>query len=252
MTDTAPQSGEDDALLAAELAFGLLDEPERMAAEARADREPAFAATVARWRDWAFEFYGDADQAPPAAVWAAIAARLPANDGGAGDRGAQRQLSAWRWATALASAAALVLGVLALRPQPVPSQSVPSATASHTRQQPPPITIAGHPLVAMLRSAGGARAVAVSVDPDRHGLTTTPTALVLGAHDAELWVIPPDGRPRSLGVVSRDPRWRAVPGTVVAVLAAGATLAISVEPRGGSPTGQPTGKVILTAPLSAT
>lgn len=247
MTDAALPSGEGDTILAAELAFGLLDKPERLAAEARANREPAFAETVARWRDWAVGLFADADQAPPAAVWAAIQARLPANDGGAADRDGRRQLSTWRSATALASAAALVFGVLALRPQPAPLPAVPN-----TRQLPPVVTITGHPLVAMLRSAGGARAVAVSVDPDRRGLTTTPTALALGAHDAELWVIPADGRPRSLGLVPRDPRWRSVPGTVVAALAAGATLAISVEPRGGSPTGQPTGKVILTAPLSAT
>jgi anti-sigma-K factor RskA len=37
-----------------------------------------------------------------------------------------------------------------------------------------------------------------------------------------------------------------------ALMAAGATLAISVEPKGGSPTGQPTGPVILSGKITLT
>jgi anti-sigma-K factor RskA len=70
----------------------------------------------------------------------------------------------------------------------------------------------------------------------------------------ELWMLPDDNTaPVSLGVI---------PGTTDAILMltlAGittlegtSTLAVSVEPPGGSPTGAPTGPVILTAPLLRT
>jgi anti-sigma-K factor RskA len=43
-----------------------------------------------------------------------------------------------------------------------------------------------------------------------------------------------------------------VPSAQAGRLKPGATLAVSVEPVGGSPTGQPTGPVILTGKLTAT
>ena len=61
----------------------------------------------------------------------------------------------------------------------------------------------------------------------------------------ELWVLPVDGAPRSLGVISNEPG-----DTLITILPTdprvrGAhSLAISLEPRGGSPTKQPTGPVL--------
>lgn len=67
------------------------------------------------------------------------------------------------------------------------------------------------------------------------------------AHALELWAIAPGQAPRSLGLVSPD-------GTTtlnaVTLPASGDTVAISLEPTGGSPTGAPTGPVILTGKLS--
>jgi anti-sigma-K factor RskA len=66
-----------------------------------------------------------------------------------------------------------------------------------------------------------------------------------------LWVIPAGGTPHSLGVLharggtaltlSRDNRAR---------IAAGAVLAVTVEPIGGSPSGLPTGPVVAKGALS--
>lgn len=220
-------------LLAVELALGLLDEPERLAAEARAGSDPVFAADVALWRERAMALFDRDAQAPPAALWPAIVARLPAND--------DRELRRWRWATGAALAAALALGVVALRPAPAPAPAVIVAAA--------PV---GHPLVALLHAADQTATLAVSIDPDGHGLTTTPAAMALGDRAAELWVIPAGGTPHSLGVVPAVPRWRPVATPLAAELAVGATLAVSVEPAGGSPSGQPTGPVILSAKIAAT
>ena len=64
-------------------------------------------------------------------------------------------------------------------------------------------------------------------------------------HSLELWVLPKEGAPRSLGLVTN-----AVGDTLIKITTAdprvqGANaLAVSMEPPGGSPTGQPTGTVV--------
>ncbi|NBF05362.1 anti-sigma factor [Pseudomonas sp. Fl5BN2] len=68
----------------------------------------------------------------------------------------------------------------------------------------------------------------------------------------ELWAIPADGQPISLGVVpvggkgkiNLSPAQRELLGTPIA-------LAVSLEPHGGSPTGQPTGPVLYQGQLAA-
>ena len=59
----------------------------------------------------------------------------------------------------------------------------------------------------------------------------------------ELWAISPGGKPRSLGLVAARGDTVIVPK---APFTRGDTLAISLEPDGGSPTGQPTGPVVFT------
>ncbi len=63
----------------------------------------------------------------------------------------------------------------------------------------------------------------------------------------ELWVIPAGEKaPRAVGILpNADSKLPVIAGIELAVLAK-ATLAISVEPLGGSPTGAPTGPVIAT------
>lgn len=77
------------------------------------------------------------------------------------------------------------------------------------------------------------------------------TAAVKALSDAdyELWMLPADGAaPISLGLLpQQDQREWALPTTVAGVQIA--ALAVSLEPKGGSPTGQPTGPVLHTAQL---
>jgi anti-sigma-K factor RskA len=68
----------------------------------------------------------------------------------------------------------------------------------------------------------------------------------------ELWLLPPGGTPLSLGVLATDGTTRrAVPEPAAALLVPGASVAVSLEPAGGSPTGQPTGPVLYTGRLIA-
>lgn len=222
----------EDELLAAEFALGLLDAPEFGGAEARVAHDPAFADLVEWWRAELHMIYAPA-VVPPSHLWRAIETRLATND----DAPAANP---WKWATAAMSAvAAALLGVIALRPEPAPVVKQVSQTS-----------IPAPPLLANLSGARGS-VVTISYDPGTHAAIVSPVVLRAGARDAELWVIP-DGssKPVSMGVIdAKSPRVRRLDAAQAALMAAGATLAISLEPIGGSTTGSPTGPVVATGKI---
>lgn len=64
----------------------------------------------------------------------------------------------------------------------------------------------------------------------------------------ELWAISPGGKPHSLGLLNtQQPTQLALAAKMPD---AGFTLAISLEPHGGSPTGQPTGAVLYSGAMA--
>ena len=68
----------------------------------------------------------------------------------------------------------------------------------------------------------------------------------------ELWMIPDGGKPVPMGLMNETGvASETVPPELLARLAGAKALAISLEPQGGSPTGQPTGPVLWVAPLVA-
>jgi anti-sigma-K factor RskA len=70
-------------------------------------------------------------------------------------------------------------------------------------------------------------------------------------HSHELWVIPVGGKPHSLGTMGSGRQMHMQLADALArLLQQGATIAISVEPRGGSRTGAPTGPVVASGSLS--
>ena len=67
----------------------------------------------------------------------------------------------------------------------------------------------------------------------------------------ELWLIPSGGKPLSLGVLPADGLAQiAIPPAFADQTRRDAILAVSLEPPGGSPTGQPTGPVIGSGKLT--
>jgi len=67
----------------------------------------------------------------------------------------------------------------------------------------------------------------------------------------ELWALPEGGAPVSLGLMPHTgDHHRVLNATQRAALASSRQIAVSLEPEGGSPTGAPTGPVLLVAPLS--
>jgi anti-sigma-K factor RskA len=70
-------------------------------------------------------------------------------------------------------------------------------------------------------------------------------------HDYELWALPKGGAPVSLGVLpyAQASAQRALTSAQQQALGRAAQLAVSLEPVGGSPTGQPTGSIVFVVPL---
>lgn len=103
------------------------------------------------------------------------------------------------------------------------------------------------PLVELSGKADVARVTAL-LSPDGRTLELRAARAVVAGPDQsyELWLLPAEGTaPVSLAVLgSLDARF-ALPHAQVGSLRGGAKLAVSVEPAGGSPTGLPTGPVIL-------
>jgi anti-sigma-K factor RskA len=219
---------EDDDLLAAEHALGLAD------ASAREASDPAFAAAVDAWRARLDPLLGP-ERAPPPELWERIVARLPANDVDPARR--------WRFATFAASAAAAVLlGLLVARPAGETPAPAPQVAASAPARM----------MVAALTPKDGKGALSITYDKSAGQMVVNPMGMDAGGRTPELWVIPADGKPRSLGVVpEKAAAAMTVPPEHRAMLAEGVTLAVSLEPEGGSPTGAPTGPVVMTGTMSA-
>lgn len=106
------------------------------------------------------------------------------------------------------------------------------------------------PYVAMLHPQGVDAEWLVTVSPERKLIRVSANGqypINRSSECLELWVLGEDGKPRSLGVLPNDgstelpmPRGVSMPKDP--------TLAVSKEPIGGSPTGLPTGPVILATP----
>lgn len=67
--------------------------------------------------------------------------------------------------------------------------------------------------------------------------------------DLELWSVPQDGKPRSLGVLITHNKQVVVLAKDLNLIKQNMTLAISLEPKHGSPTGQPTGKILYSGKI---
>lgn len=226
----------EDAILAAEYALGLIDGADRVIAERRMRHDRAFSALVQLWDLRFASLYGAAiEAAPPADLKTRIdrmlfGASAPSTSARS-RKSIVETLAFWRWVSVGMAALAALLLAFALRPGP------------------PPLA-APQRLIAALAPADAATLALVSVDVAAQRLEISGLNVDPGAGDAELWVIPPGGAPRSLGLLDRGPEMtKSLGADLMNLIAEGAALAISLEPKGGSPTGAPTGPVIALGAL---
>ncbi|THD48949.1 MAG: hypothetical protein E7774_01910 [Bradyrhizobium sp.] len=231
----------DDDAAAAEFALGTLDPSERATLAARRLREPELDAAI---RDWEARLspLADATQPiePPVDHLPAIEARIQAAAKSVPSRSdgvvtLQRRLARWRAAAVAASSLAAMLAV---------GVFVREATRATGPRE----------FVAVLEKTGDSPAFIASVNLDSGQLSVRPVGAPPAADKSyELWIIDAKlGAPRSLGVldddaVTRNPRLASFDRAVVT----DATYAVTVEPKGGSPTGQPTSAPVFVGKLVA-
>lgn len=164
---------------------------------------------------------------PPAHIWQRIEQRLGIRATPAVSSGWSRlhdSLSFWRGLSLGSSALAAVLFVVFVLQPPGPA-TVPST-------------------IAVLNADNGQPMVAVSGDAKRVTVRIVGPARVAADRSLELWAIPAQGAPLSLGLLDAN-------GTVTLSLPPNVTpqtmpvLAVSLEPKGGSPNPRaPSGPVI--------
>lgn len=79
-------------------------------------------------------------------------------------------------------------------------------------------------------------------------VNTLDPAIQVSGRSLELWALPRDGKPKSLGLVGAERALLRLADTAERSLGNVPALAISLEPQGGSPSGQPTGPVLYSGP----
>ena len=218
--------------LAAAHALGTLRGAARRRFDALLPAHPALQAALTRWHARLGPLSSSvAPVAPPERVWQAIQRRLFGDAAAPAPRWWQRA-APWRAFSAVASAAAAALFVVA-------SQAPPP-------QAPIVVVLAANPEAAQALNAS----FVAGISADGRALVLRPIGAVDLAADRalELWALPSEGNPRSLGLVRPD-----TPTTVVRaqLLQGTAAFAVSVEPAGGSPTGAPTGPVVSVGKLQS-
>ena len=216
MTDTPLPPHEADEALAAEYVLGVLDLTERAEAEARLRRDPGFAARVAEWEERLAGLNDGFDPAPAPDLLPKIEARLFPKPTARKTRSGLN----FGWLSGALVAAVLALASLAVLAPPRPE------------------------LVATLATADHRLAYAVTHFGETLRVTRVAGVPAVRGQVHELWVIAPGAAPVSLGLLEDKPLVVTYPAPP-----AGFVFAVSVEPEGGSPTGQPTGPVILTAKI---
>jgi len=223
-----PQRRERLDRLAAEYALGTTPVRVRRRLEAGARRDRGVARALSDWeRRLAGFAAGVPPLTPPPRVWKAVVARLGLDQVDAPRRPAWWQrLGVWQSLAAASIAVIAVIGALEWR-------------------RVPPLPPA--PLVVVLAGADAKPALIATalrgetyVTVKRVGNATPEAGKVY-----ELWALPESGPPQPLGVIPPDNVARVPLGAPVDErLSNIPSLAVSLEPRGGSPTGKPTGPVL--------
>ena len=227
---TEPTTPAEPDIAAAELALGVLDGDERAAALRRMLAEPGFARDVERWRAHFGALFASLPAVEPGgALGERVIARL---DG----RAAPVVRNPWKpMAIAASLAAASLLGLVVTRPTPV---------------APPPVTTAAPaPMVAAFMIEGQEAPLVATYDAGKGSLSMPGPMPIPAGKSAQLWAIVGTGAPQPLGLFHEAGQRVEAEARSAQPMAPGTTLAISIEPEGGSPTGLPTGPVVGSATL---
>lgn len=223
--DSSEGGGEADQVLVAEFALGLLDAQEHEQAARRIAAHPQLQRELRLWRQRLATLDREfAETAPPPGLYDRIAARLFAGPAPA-RQGWWNSLALWRGLAAAGLAVAVIAIGIDLAPRP---------------------PVSGPELVAALEAQGSN--VKFIAFYDAKAGTVRLAALSGSAvpdKDFELWAIKGKDAPVSMGVIPIDAKSNVVMSNAVKQgFGAGTVLAVTLEQKGGSPTGAPQGPVV--------
>jgi anti-sigma-K factor RskA len=233
-----PTSSDENDLRCAEYVLGVLSDAERREIELALQQEPGMAQSLARWQGRLMPLIEDIEAvSPPSYLWERLQARL-----GWQERerraGLWNSLKFWRWAGLTSVVAACALAIVLTRTVSLRNEVGPAAGTQY--------------LVATLERQGFGPAWTATVDAQHGQIVIVPARgfAIAANQSAEMWMIPPGAKPISLGVIDPEhPTILPVAQEKLQTLGLQTTLAVSLEPHGGSPTGQPTGPVLAAGPV---
>jgi len=218
--------------LAAEYTLGTLRGSARRRFERLCVDSAAARSAVYRWED---RLSALSRTLPPVApspqVWTAVSRRLFGADPAAGAAPRVGRRRTWQLAAAAALVAVLVVGLIVRQAAPPPLQTL-AVLGTDT----------AHPVWRLERRLP-LTALTMEV------IGTVPEA---AGKSYELWALPHGGAPVSLGLLpaaGRAERTLSEPQRLA--LLSAEKVAVSVEPPGGSPTGSPTGPIVIVTSVPA-
>jgi anti-sigma-K factor RskA len=219
-----------DGTLAAEYVLGVLPAAERAAAARRIETDRGFAMLVEAWEDRLSPLNAAYEEVePPAGTKAAIDARVFGASTAAAPKtrarpGLLQSLGFWRGLAAAGIAAALLLVALPRIEPPTPPEQLVASLASHETEV----------RFLVVHTPGSGENSLSQIGGGRED-----------GRDYQLWAVIGGDVPVSLGLVPAGTDVRlAVDPALRDLFASGTHVAVSSEPLGGSPTGQPTGQVL--------
>lgn len=212
--------------LAADYAIGLMSTPARRRFEQLLLDDAALRGELAQWQETLASLTDNLPEQPvPDRVWRGITARIDPQV-----LHVPEKRPFWNWLRITAAVCSLVvtvtLGVIYNRDNARYSATLLTADAQ------PALKVEAHEDYLNVEPL-----TLAAVDPQR---------------SLELWAIPADGKPISLGVIPVGGKGRVeLSDAQKALVGKPVALAVSLEPKGGSPTGQPTGPVLYQGALAA-
>ena len=244
MTDRP--SRDDLEVMAAGLVLGLFEGTERAEALRHQLEDPDFANRVKAWQERTDRWLEDVEPVEaPAGALSAIEHQLESRDAKQTSSilGNQGLNKVWRsWAiTATAASLLLAVGLGLAVTNPTQNQAVPTPARSGLPTQPAN--------VAQIKDEAGAPLLSALYNPDSGTLSLRLAELQQPEYGPELWIIPEDGIPRSLGLMDSERLTVTLSSELRSFLQDGATMAVTIEPREGAPHDAPTGDILGTAVL---
>lgn len=212
--------------LAADYAIGLMAAPARRRFEQLLLEDAALRAELAHWQESLASLTETLPEVPvPERVWHGVTARIEPQE-----LHVPEKRPFWNWLRVTAALASIVvlmfLGSLYTHDDARYRATLLSADAQ------PALKVEAHDNYLQVEPL-----TLAAVDPQR---------------SLELWAIPADGKPISLGVIPAGGKGKVeLSDAQKALIGKPIALAVSLEPKGGSPTGQPTGPVLYQGALAA-